>query len=149
MPPANRLYAVQITLLDRDRAAVLVKQLSAGGFPQALMSPQTGYRVLSEPLPRKTAESLASTMAARGFHADIEPLTGDTVQLLFGTFPSQKDAEALSGRIAAAGYDAWIREATLYTIRLGGPYPTSSVTAITGIVKINAPEAAVAADPVP
>jgi hypothetical protein len=147
--PANHLYAVQITLLDRDRATVLVKQLSAGGFPQAQMSAQPGYRVLSEPLARKTAESLAATMAGRGFHADLEPLTGDTVQLLFGTFASQKDAEALSGRITGAGYDAWIREATVYTIRLGGPYPTPSVTAITGIVRTNAPEAAVAADPVP
>jgi cell division septation protein DedD len=148
-PPSNRLYTVRIgPVLDRDRAAAIVKQLSAGGFPQAQTGAQTGYRVVSEPLPRKAAESLMATLAARGFRADVQSLTGDTVQLLFGVFVSQKDAETLSGRIAAAGYDAWIREGTVYTLSVG-PYPSASVTAITGIAKAGGPETPVTVDPIP
>jgi cell division protein FtsN len=60
---------------------------------------------------------------------------------------TQKEADALAARIAAAGYDAWIREGTVYTLRVG-PYPQASVTTITQIIKTGAPEAPVAADPV-
>ena len=103
---------------------------------------------MSEPLPRSVAEGLLTTLAGRGFHGQIEPLTGDTVQVLFGSFTSQKDAETLSRRIAAAGYDAWVREGTVYMLQLG-PYPQSSVNAITGIVKSGAPEATLTTTPVP
>lgn len=147
-PTSNPLYMVQIgPVLNRDRAAVVAKQLSAEGFGQSQIIPQTGYRVVSEPLPRKVAEDLVATLAGRGLRSYPEPLRGDSVQLLFGIFASQKDAEAMSGRVAAAGYDAWIREGPVYILRLG-PYPQASVNAITGIVKAGAPEAAVAADPV-
>jgi len=132
---------------DRDRAAAVAKQLSAGGFAQAQIAAQTGYRVVSEPLPRKVAEDLVSALATRGLRSYVEPLTGDSVQLLFGIFAVRKDAEALSSRIAAAGYDAWIREGSVYTLRLG-PYPQASVYTITGIVRAGAPEANVASDPV-
>jgi cell division septation protein DedD len=132
---------------DRDRAAAVAKQLSAGGFAQTQIAAQTGYRVVSEPLPRKVAEDLVSALAARGLRSYVEPLTGDSVQLLFGIFAVRKDAEALSSRIAAAGYDAWIREGSVYTLRLG-PYPQASVYTITGIVRAGAPEANVASDPV-
>ena len=147
-PPSNHLYMVRIgPLTDRDRATAIAKQLSAGGFPQAQVSAQTGYRVVSEPLPRQVAEKLAATLAARGLHTSTETLTGDTIQLVFGVFASQKDAATLSGRIAAAGYDAWIREGPVYTLRLG-PYPQASLNAITGIVRAGAPEATVATDPI-
>ncbi|HLW47344.1 MAG TPA: SPOR domain-containing protein [bacterium] len=141
-----RLYMVRIgPITDRDRANALAKQLGAGGYAQAQVSPQAAYRVLSEPLPRQAAEHLAATLAARGLHAYQEALTGDTVQLVFGSFTSQKDAEALSARVAAAGSDAWVRQATGYTLHLG-PYPQTAVTAITDIVRAGAPEAAVATD---
>ena len=147
-PPSNPLYMVQIgPVLNRDRAAAVAKQLSAEGFGQPQIIPQTGYRVVSEPLPRKVADDLVATLAGRGLRSYPEPLTGDSVQLLFGIFASQKDADALSSRVAAAGYDVWIREGPVYILRLG-PYPQGSVNAITGIVKAGAPEAAVAADPV-
>jgi cell division septation protein DedD len=145
--PSNGLYTVRVgPLPERDRAAAIMRQLSAGGFPQAQTSGQPGYQVLSEPLPRKVAESLVATLAGRGLRAEMQALTGDTVQLLFGAFASQKDAEALSARIAAAGYDAWIREGTVYTVSVG-PYPPASVAAITAIVKGGAPDAAVTIDP--
>jgi hypothetical protein len=134
--------------MDRDRAPALAKQLSAQGFAQTQVNAQTGYRVLSEPLPRKTVESVVATLAARGFRADVKPLTGDTVQLLFGIFTSQKDAETLSGRIAAIGYDAWIREDAVYTVHVG-PHPPAAVVTITAIAKAGIPEAAVTADPIP
>jgi cell division septation protein DedD len=147
-PPSNALYMVRIgPVSDRDRAAAVAKQLSAEGFTQPQITPQTGYRVVSEPLPRKAAEDLVATLAGRGLRSHTEPLAGDSVQLLFGMFTSQKDAEALSSRIAAAGYDAWVREGPVYVLRLG-PYPQASVNAITGIVRAGAPEATVATDPV-
>jgi cell division protein FtsN len=103
---------------------------------------------VSEPLPRGVAEGINATLAGRGLHSQVEPLTGDTVQLLFGSFASQSDAETLSKRIAAAGYDAWVREGTVYTLQLG-PYPQSSVSTITSIVKSGAPEATLTTTPVP
>jgi cell division protein FtsN len=112
------------------------------------MTTQPGFRVVSEPLPRSVAEGVMAKLAERGFHSQVEPLAGDTVQLVFGAFTTQKEAETLSQRIAAAGYDAWVREGVVYTLQLG-PYPQSSVNAITGIIKSSAPGAAVTADPVP
>ena len=144
-PPSNHLYMVRIgPLTDRDRATAIAKQLAAGGFPQAQVTAQTGYRVLSEPLPRQAAEKLAATLAARGFRTSTDALTGDTVQLVFGVFASQKDAATLSGRIAAAGYDAWIREAPVYTVNLG-PHPQATVTIITDMVRASVPDTTVAA----
>jgi cell division protein FtsN len=87
-------------------------------------------------------------LAGRGFHSHVESLAGDSVQLVFGSFSSQKEAETLSQRITAAGYDAWVREGAVYTLQLG-PYPQSSVNTITGIIKSGAPEATVTADPAP
>ena len=133
---------------DRDRAAALAKQLVAGGFSQANVTSRTAFRVVSEPLPRSVAEGLIATLAGRGFHSQQEPLAGDTVQLVFGTFSARKEAETLSQRIAAAGYDAWVREGAVYTLQLG-PYPQSSVNTITGIIKSGAPGATITTDPVP
>ncbi len=145
----KRFYTVRVgPITDRDRASAIAKQLLAGGFAQTKLTTETAFRVVSEPLPRNVAEGLAATLAGRGFSSQVEPLTRDTVQLLFASFPSQKDAEALSRRIAAAGYDAWVREGTVYTLQLG-PYHQSSVTTITGIVRSGAPDARVTADPVP
>jgi hypothetical protein len=125
----------------------MAKQLSDAGFSQAQIGTQAGFRVLSEPLPRQVAQTLSTTLAARGFHTTAEPTsTGDTVQLVFGTFTSQRDADALADRIAAAGYDAWIREATVYLLRLGS-VPQASVNTVTQIVKAGAPDTPVAADP--
>ncbi len=148
-PDPSRLYMVRVgPVSDRDLAAAITKQLVAGGFSQTNVTSRTGFRVMSEPLPRSVAEGLIATLAGRGFHSQTEPLAGDTVQLVFGTFSSQKEAETLSQRIAAAGYDAWVREGVVYTLQLG-PYPQSSVNTITGIIKSSAPGAAVTADPVP
>jgi hypothetical protein len=148
-PDPSRLYMVRVgPVSDRDLAAAITKQLAAGGFSQTNVTNRTGYRVVSEPLPRSVAEGLIPTLAGRGFHSQIEPLGGDTVQLVFGAFSAQKEAETLSQRIAAAGYDAWVREGVVYTLQLG-PYPQSSVNTITGIVKSGAPGAAVTTDPVP
>jgi hypothetical protein len=122
--------------------------LSVAGFSQERLVEQTGYRVVSKPLPRNDASSLVTTLAGRGIHSNMGPLIGDRVQIVFGIFASQKDAEALSSRITAAGYDASIRAGTVYTLRLG-PYPSSSVNTITEIVKTGDPEAIVVADPVP
>ncbi|HKX18542.1 MAG TPA: SPOR domain-containing protein [bacterium] len=145
----DRAYTVRVgPVFDRDRAAVIVRQLTAGGFAQTQTSVQAGYRVVSEPLPRAAAENLRATLAGRGFRVESGPLTGDTVQLVFGVLASQRDAEALAARIAAAGYDAWIREGTVYTVSVG-PYPSSSLTAITGIIKAGAPEVTVQSDPMP
>jgi cell division septation protein DedD len=132
---------------DRDRASAIAKQLSVGGS-QAQVTTQTGYRVVSEPLPRKVAESLVASLAGRGFRSYMEPLTGDSVELLFGIFAVRKDADALSSRIAAAGYDAWVREGTVFTLHLG-PVSPASVNNITELIKTGAPEATVTADPVP
>jgi len=148
-PDPSRLYMVRVgPVTDRDLAAAITKRLVAGGFSQTNVTSRTGFRVMSEPLPRSVAEGLIATLAGRGFHSQLEALTGDTVQLVFGTFSSQKEAETLSQRIAAAGYDAWVREGVVYTLQLG-PYPQSSVNTITGIIKSSAPGAAVTADPVP
>jgi len=146
-PDPSRLYTVRIgPVSDRDRAAAIEKQLVAGGFSQTKVTTQPGFRVVSEPLPRSVAEGLIGTLAGRGFHSQVEPLAGDTVQLVFGTFITQKEAETLSQRIAAAGYDAWVREGVVYTLQLG-PYPQSSLNAIIGIVKFGAPDATVTTDP--
>jgi cell division septation protein DedD len=148
-PAPGRMYMVRIgPITDHDRAAAIAKQLSAGGFAQAQISTQSGYRVVSEPLPRPVAQNLTTTLSGHGLHAYAEPLTGDTVQLIFGVFGSQKDAEALSARIAAVGYDAWIREGPVYTVHLG-PYSQAAVTTITEVVKGGAPDTPVATDPVP
>jgi cell division protein FtsN len=133
---------------DPDRASTIAKQLSAAGFSQAQVSTQPGYQVISEPLPHKEAESLVRALAARGMHGYLAPSTGDTVQIVFGVFTLQSDAEGWSSRIAAAGYDAWVREGRVYTVRVG-PYPSASVTTITEVVKTGAPEATVSADPAP
>ena len=152
-PPDNRLYTVQIAVSDRDRASAIAKLL-VGGLPQTIatsdikVNSQAGFRVVSEPLPRSVAEGLVTTLAGRGIHTYIEPLGGDSVHLVFGSFASQKDADALAQRISAQGYDAWVREGTVYTLQIG-PYPQSSVKTITGIVKSGAPDAGVTADPVP
>lgn len=153
-PPAdNRLYTVQIAVSDRDRAAAVAKLL-AGGLPQTTpateikVNTQSGFRVVSEPLPRSVAEGLVAPLANRGIHTYVEPLGGDTVQLVFGCFTSQRDAEALAQRISAQGYDAWVREGPVYTLQLG-PYPQTAVTTITGIVKSSAPEATVITNPAP
>ena len=145
----NRLYMVRVgPVSDHDLAATIAKQLSAGGFSQTNVTSRPGFRVVSEPLPRSAAEGLAASLANRGIHTQVEPLGRDVVHLVFGSFASQKDAEALSQRIAAQGYDAWVREETVYTVQLG-PYPQTSVNAISGIVKSSAPGAAVSADPMP
>jgi cell division septation protein DedD len=147
-PPAGPLYSFRVgPVADGNRASAITKQLSAAGFPQTQVSAQTEYRVVSEPLPRQAAQTLNGALGARGLHAAAEPSTGDTVQLLFGTFTSRKDADALAGRISAAGYDAWIRETTTYTLRVG-PYPQSSMNTIAQIARAGAPEATVAADSV-
>ena len=144
--PSSRLYVVRIgPLIDRDRALAIAKQLSASGFPQAQVSAQTGYRVLSEPLPRQVADKLAATLAAQGVRSTKVALTGDTVQLVLGAFVSQKEAETLSGRVAAAGYAAWIRETPLYTVQLG-PHPRATAATISDIVRASAPDAAVTVD---
>jgi len=150
VPPASlRLYNVRIgPVADRDRATAISTKLSLGGFSQVQISTQTGYRVVSEPLPSKAADSLIATLAAQGLHSYAEQLRGDTVDLLFGTFAVQKDAETLAARVAAAGYDAWIREGVAYTLRLG-PYPSASVSTISDIVRASASEAAVTTEPVP
>ena len=135
-------------LSDRELASAIAQRLLAGGFSQAKITSQAGFRVVSEPLPRSVAEGLVATLAGRGFHSQVEPLSGDTVQLLFGTFTSQREAETLAQRIGAAGYDAWVHEGVVYTLQLG-PYPQSSVNTIAGIIKSGAPGAAVTADPVP
>src|SRR5207237_8688667 len=97
--------------------------------PRPIFSPLS----LHDALP--IAEDLAAALAGRGFRSQTEPLAGGTAQLLFGTFTSQKDAEALSQRITALGYDVWVaRGGPAYTLQLG-PYPQSSVEAITGILK--------------
>jgi hypothetical protein len=148
-PDPSRLNLVRVgPVSDRDLAAAITKQLVAGGFSQTRMTTQTGFRVVSEPLPRSIAEGVIATLAGRGFHSQVEPLGGDTVQLVFGTFTTQKEAETLSQRIAAAGYDAWVREGTVYTVQLG-PYPPSSVNTITGIIKSGAPNATVIVVPAP
>lgn len=133
---------------DRDLAAAIAKQLSAGGFSQTNVTSRPGFRVASEPLPRSAAESLAASLASRGVHSQVEPLGRDVVHLVFGSFASQRDAEALSQRIASQGYDAWVHEETVYILQLG-PYPQTSVNAISGIVKSSASGAAVSADPMP
>ncbi len=105
--------------------------------------------MVSEPLPRSVAEDLGATLAGRGFRGQIVPLAGGTAQLLFGTFASQKDAEGLSQRITAQGYDMWVvRGGPAYTLQLG-PYPQSSVETITAILKSGAPDATVSVDPAP
>lgn len=145
----KRLYTVRVgPISDRDRASAIARQLSASGFAQTKITTRTAFRVVSEPLPRSAAENLVTALAGRGVRSQVEPLTRDTVQLLFGSFTSQKDAEALSRRIAAAGYEAWIREGTSYTLQIG-PYPQSSVNTIMGIVQSGAPDERITADPVP
>ena len=104
--------------------------------------------MVSEPLPRSVAEGLIATLAKRGLHSQLEPLASDTVQLVFGTFTSQKEAETFAQRIGAAGYDAWVHEGTVYTLQFG-LYPQSTINTITGIIKSGAPGAAVTAVPVP
>lgn len=80
-----------------------------------------------------------ATLAERGTSAAIEPLTEIAAQLLFGTFYSSRDAEALAQRITAHGYDAWVRDAYVYLVCLG-PYPQASVDEIIGIIRIDAPD---------
>jgi hypothetical protein len=148
LPDPGRLYMVRVVLSDRDRASAIAKQLLAGGFSQAKITSQTGFRVVSEPLPRSVAEGLSATLAGRGFHSQVEPLSGDTVQLLFGTFTSQREAETLAQRIGAAGYDAWVHEGVVFLLQFG-LYPQSAVNTISGMIKSGAPDATVTADPVP
>lgn len=131
---------------DRNRAAAIAKQLSAEGFAQAEITTQNGYRVVSEPLPRKVAEDMISALASRGVRCYAFPLGTDAVQLLFGIAGSQKDADALAARITGMGYDAWVREASVYQLKLG-PYPQPSVDTIAGIVKAEVPDAGVATEP--
>ncbi|HKX18539.1 MAG TPA: SPOR domain-containing protein [bacterium] len=133
---------------DRDRATAIGARLSAAGFSQARVDTMKGYWVVSEPLPRTEAERLVSALAGRGFHPYVSPATGNTVQLIFGAFASQQGADALTSRVAAAGYDAWLREGTVYLVHLG-PYPLAAVKNITDIVRGTAPEATIAGDPVP
>jgi hypothetical protein len=142
------LHKVEIgPFSDRDRAAAIARELSARGFSLARVVNPTRFRVVSEPLPRSVAEELVARLAGRGFSSQIERLGGDTVELVFGTFSTQQEAEALAHRVGAAGYDAWVRGGTGYTLEVG-PYPQSAINTITGIVKSRAPEATVTTDSV-
>jgi hypothetical protein len=147
-PASTQLYMVRIGPISADRTATIANRLVVRGFSDARLGSQTGYRVVSEPLPRGDAQRLVTALTARGFHCYMAPMAGDTVQVVFGAFASQQEAESFSGRIAAVGFDAWVRPATVYILRLG-PYPSSSVGAITDIVKDGDPQASVTADPVP
>jgi SPOR domain len=145
----NRLYMVRVgPVSGRDLASAIARQLSSGGFPQANVTSRAGFRVVSDPLPRGVAEGLAASLADRGFYTQVEALGRDVVHVVFGSFASQQDAEALSQRIAAQGYDARVREEPVYMLQVG-PYPQSSLDTISGIVKSSAPGAAVSVDPMP
>ena len=142
------LHTVEIgPFPDRDRAAAIAKELSARGFSQAKVVSPTKFRVVSEPLPRSVAEDLVARLAGRGLPSQIESLGGDTVELVFGTFGTQQEADAMAHRVSAVGYDAWVRGGTGYALQVG-PYPQSAINTITGIVKSRAPEATVTADSV-
>jgi hypothetical protein len=145
--PPTGLFTIRIGPVSDDRATAIANQLLGAGFSGARLGTETGYRVISEPFARDAAENLISTLGARGIRSYIGPMTGETVQIVFGVFASLKDAEALSNRIAVAGYDAWVRAGTVYTLHLG-PYPSSAVNTITEMVKTGDPQAAVVADPV-
>jgi cell division septation protein DedD len=148
-PPQGSGYMVRVgPMSDADRASAIARQLAAGGFASATVARGTAFRVVSEPLPRSAADRVVALLGGRGVHSKVEPVNGDTVQILFGSFATQKEAEDLSQRISAQGYDAWVREATVYTVQVG-PYPQSAVPTITGIVKSGAPDAAVTTESVP
>ena len=140
-----------VAVSDSNRAAAIARRLQSSqaiGSSEVKVNTQAGFRVVSEPLPRSVAEGLVAGLAGRGFTSQVERLTGDTVQLVFGNFASQTDAEALSQRIAAAGYDAWVRQGTVYTLQLG-PYPQSTLKTVTDIIKSDAPDATITTAPVP
>lgn len=153
-PPsaAPRVYMVRVgPVASQDWASTIAKELSAKGFSQAKVFRDMGplFQVVSEPLPPTVAESLTATLAGRGLASHVERLAGDAAHVVFGAFTSQSEADALSRRVSALGYDAWVaREGAAYTLELG-PYPQSSVDSIAGIIKSSAPDAAVTTELVP
>jgi len=135
-------------LPDRDRAAALARKLAAGGFSPRTITTRPAFRVVSEPLPRNAADGLSATLTARGFRCSVQPLTSDTAQVLFGTFTTQKEADALAQRVEATGYDAWVRGSTVFVLEMG-QNTQSTIDTMTGVVRSDAPDATITITPTP
>ncbi len=126
-------YFVRIGPISESNAAEIIRRLAAAHYSVRNQDGQTEpqrFRVVSDPMPRQDAHQLASTLARRDFPSVVRSLKDDQVELQFGVFTIQGNADELAGRIRHEGYSpAVVREGAV-PIVAGGPYSAASVTTI-------------------
>lgn len=126
-------YLVRIGPLSESNAAEIIRRLAAAHYSvrnqDGQIEPQR-FRVVSDPMPRQDAHQLASTMARRDFPSFVRSLKDDQVELQFGVFNIQGNADELAGRIRHEGYSPAVVHEGPVPIIAGGPYSAASVTTI-------------------
>ncbi|MGQ0550469.1 MAG: hypothetical protein ACT4PY_12470 [Armatimonadota bacterium] len=132
-------YRIQVGPVSSfEQATAVTAILKQAGFaPRLSMSTESGlanFQVVSEVMPRRAGETRGAALAELGFRAQVRRLSGDRVQLHFGTLIHKGNAENLARRVRATGYWATVvgGSATAYVITLG-PHAQRTVDAITGI----------------
>lgn len=125
-------YFVRIGPISESNAAEIIRRLAAGHYSvrNAGQTEPQRFRVVSAPLPRNDAQQLASTLAQRDFPSLVRSLKDDQVELQFGVFNMQSNAEDLAGRIQDQGYSPMVVREGAVRIIAGGPYSAASLKAI-------------------
>ncbi len=126
-------YLVRIGPLSESNAVEIIRRLAAAHYPAGNQDGQTEpqrFRVVSAPMPRNDAQQLASTLAHRDVPSLVRSLTDGQVQLQFGVFTIQGNADDLAGRIQDQGYSPTVVHEGAVPIIAGGPYSAASVKAI-------------------
>ncbi len=126
-------YFVRIGPISESNAVEIIRRLAAAHYSVRNADGQTEpqrFRVVSAPMPRTDAQHLASTLAQRDFPSLVRSLKDDQVELQFGVFNMQGNAEDLAGRIQAQGYSPTVVREGAVRIIAGGPYSAASLNAI-------------------
>jgi len=126
-------YFIRIGPISESNAGEIIQGLAAAHYSvrnaDGQIEPQR-FRVVSAPMPRNDARQLASTLAQRDFPSLVRSLNDDQVELQFGVFSIQGNAEDLADRIQVQGYSPTIVREGAVRIIAGGPYSAAAVNAI-------------------
>jgi cell division septation protein DedD len=132
-PTAVPSYFVRIGPISESNAVEIARRLGVAHYSVRNRDGQTEpqrFRVVSDPIPRKDAHQLASTLAQRNFPSFVRSLKDDQVELQLGVFTIRGNADELAGRIRHEGYSPAVVHERAVPIIGGGPYSAASVTAI-------------------
>jgi hypothetical protein len=125
-------YFVRIGPISESNAAEIIRRLAAAHYSvrNAGQTEPQRFRVVSAPMPRNDALHLASSLAQKDFPSLVRSRTDDQVELQFGVFNMQGNAEDLAGRIQDRGYSPIVVREGAVRIIAGGPYSAASLKAI-------------------